>query len=85
MESDSTIAPQQLDEWFLSLLACAGCEQRHPVKLTSDQTALICSCGKYSFPVTDGIPILLLESATVLDENADPNSVQSQLDGSDMH
>ncbi len=60
--------PQSLDDWFLSLLACPGCTARRPLHLGNDQTSLICECGRYSFPITDGIPVLLLESASVLDD-----------------
>ncbi len=75
MDSNRTIGPQPLDDWFIALLACPGCDQRHPVTLSADKTSLLCACGKYSFPVTDGIPVLLINSATVLDENANPNTV----------
>lgn len=75
MESNNTIMPQPLDDWFIALLACPGCEQRHPVTLSSDKSELLCACGKYSFPVSDGIPVLLMESATILDEGASPESL----------
>jgi uncharacterized protein YbaR (Trm112 family) len=81
MESNKSIPPQPLDDWFLELLACPACDQRHPVTLSADKNNLICACGKYSFPVTDGIPILLIESATILDENSDPNRVSSEPTG----
>ena len=80
MDSNKTVPPQQLDDWFIALLACPGCEQRRPLKLSSDNASLLCECGKYSFPVTDGIPVLLMENATVLDENASPNTVPSGAD-----
>lgn len=67
--------PQGLEPWFLDLLACPACVQHHPVILTETKDALLCKCGRYSFPVRDGIPILLKEEATVLNENADPASV----------
>ncbi len=67
--------PQPLDQWFLDLLACPGCEQRLPLHLNEAQDALLCTCGRYSYPVRDGIPILLVEEATVLDENARPENV----------
>ena len=76
MESNNTAESQPLDDWFIALLACPGCPQRHPVSLSADKSSLLCACGKYSYPVTDGIPVLLMESATVLDENADPDTVQ---------
>jgi uncharacterized protein YbaR (Trm112 family) len=78
MESNKTTTPQPLDDWFIALLACPGCEQRHPVMLSQDKSSLFCACGKYSFPVTDGIPVLLMDCATVLDENANPDSVSEE-------
>jgi len=71
------LVPQPLDDWFLSLLACPGCEQRRPLHLGSDEVSLICECGKYSFPITDGIPVLLVENATILNEDATPNQLDS--------
>ncbi len=78
MDTDSsadTPAPQTLDPWFLELLACPGCEQRLPLHLNAAQDALICACGRYSYPIHDGIPVLLVEEATLLDENAHPENV----------
>ena len=77
MSSDNTPAlkPQQMDQWFLDLLVCPGCEQRHPVALNESKDALLCACGRYSFPVREGIPILLVEEAVTLDPNADPASL----------
>ncbi len=70
-------APQPLDPWFLELLACPGCEQRLPLHLSASQDALLCACGRYAYPVREGIPILLVEEAAVLDENARPENVAS--------
>lgn len=67
-----SVTPQPLDDWFIKLLACPGCDQRLPVTLNAAKDALICTCGKYSYPIRDGIPILLVDEATVLDENACP-------------
>ena len=67
--------PQALDQWFLDLLACPGCEQHHPLHLDETHVNLLCACGKYGFPIHDGIPILLVESASVLNEMAHPEDV----------
>ena len=75
METQANLPPQELDPWFLELLACPGCEQHHPVVLSESRDQLLCACGKYAFPIQDGIPILLVESATVLNENADPAQI----------
>lgn len=73
--SNENAAPQPLDPWFLELLACPACEQRHPVDLNPDKTALHCRCGRYAFPIRDGIPILLVEEAAVLNPDARPEDV----------
>jgi uncharacterized protein YbaR (Trm112 family) len=66
------LAPQVLDDWFLELLECPGCEFHLPVKLNAACDSLDCACGRYGFPVRDGIPILLVEEAVVLDAAAYP-------------
>ena len=66
------LPPQVLDDWFLDLLECPGCDYHRPVKLSVAGDALNCECGRYAFPVRDGIPILLVEEAQVLDPSADP-------------
>jgi len=68
-----TIKPQSLDPWFLDLLACPACPQRLSLHLDAPASALICDCGRYSYPISaDGIPDLLIDSATVLDPSAHP-------------
>ena len=79
MSSDVTnsgLPPQALDDWFLDLLECPGCEYHLPVKLNAARDCLNCACGKYAYPVREGIPILLVEEAAILDESADPAKVQ---------
>jgi uncharacterized protein YbaR (Trm112 family) len=75
--STAETAPQPLDDWFLELLACPACSQHWPVTLNAAQDALHCKCGRYAYPVRDGIPILLVEEATILDENARPEDVSA--------
>ena len=70
--NSSGAAPQTLDPWFLALLACPGCTEHHAVTLDTAQNTLNCACGRYAFPIRDGIPILLVEEATVLNAEADP-------------
>ena len=76
-ETDKTNAPapQPLDPWLLELLACPACTQHWPVQLNEAQDQLLCKCGRYAFPIRDGIPIMLVEEAIVLDENAHPEQV----------
>lgn len=76
METENAATtPQSLDPWFLELLACPACPQRHPVHLEEGAARLICACGRYAYPIRDGIPILLVEEAVVVDENARPENV----------
>ncbi len=67
MATEGTAPQQKLDEWFLKLLACPGCDERRALTLNAEGTGLKCACGKYLFPVTDGIPVLLLDNAEILD------------------
>ncbi|HZP82531.1 MAG TPA: Trm112 family protein [Chthonomonadaceae bacterium] len=73
--SENAPAPQPLDQWFLDLLACPACEQHLPLRLSETKDTLLCGCGRYAYPIRDGIPILLVDEATVLDENARPENV----------
>ena len=70
--SSEQVAPQTLDPWFLELLACPGCEVHPPLTLDVARNTLNCACGRYAFPIRDGIPILLVGEATVLNADADP-------------
>jgi uncharacterized protein YbaR (Trm112 family) len=73
--------PQPLDDWFLELLACPACEPHLPVTLNAAQDALLCGCGRYAYPIRDGIPILLVEEATVLDETIPPGGQNAPASG----
>ena len=58
---EATGAPQELDEEFLSLLACPVCKTS--VRREGDR--LICeTCGR-RYPIRDGIPVMLVEEAEV--------------------
>ena len=73
--SAEPVAPQTLDPWFLELLACPGCEVHPPLTLDAARNTLNCACGRYAFPIRDGIPILLVDEATVLNPDADPTTL----------
>jgi uncharacterized protein YbaR (Trm112 family) len=75
---DAVEKPQQLDPWFLSLLACPACPEHLALKYIEAEQLLVCGCGKYAFPIRDGIPILLVDEATLLDENASPANMTDQ-------
>jgi uncharacterized protein YbaR (Trm112 family) len=46
---------------LLEVLACPKC--RGPVVVSEDGTALICEADRLRFPITDGIPVMLLDEA----------------------
>ena len=52
-----------LDPEFVALLACPACDDRPPLRLDAD--TLVCdACGR-SYAIRDGIPVLLVEHATL--------------------
>ncbi len=56
---DSDIRPELLD-----VLACPACDDRPKVELKNG--AICCSkCGR-TYPIEDGIPIMLIEKATIV-------------------
>ncbi len=78
MSSDTpTNRAQSLEPWFLELLACPACEHHFPLTLTENRDALLCKCGRYSYPIRDGIPVLLIDEATEIDSHARPEQVKS--------
>jgi uncharacterized protein len=59
LEPAGPVPPQELDEEFLSLLACPVCKTS--VRRVDDR--LVCStCGR-RYPIRDGIPVMLVEEA----------------------
>ena len=53
-----------LDPVLLEVLACP-CEHHAPVRVDGEPvTALVCTRCRSSFPVRDGIPVMLLDDAT---------------------
>ncbi len=74
--TDSAPAPQPLDDWFLSLLACPACPQRLPLSRGEGGATLVCACGRYAYPINaNGVPSVIVEEAVLLDENARPEDV----------
>lgn len=73
----SVASPQPLEEWFLNVIACPACPQHLPLHLGEEGSTLICECGRYAYPVRDGVPILLVEEATLLDTDAKPDTISS--------
>jgi uncharacterized protein YbaR (Trm112 family) len=63
-------ATQELDEEFLSLLACPVCKTS--IRREGDQ--LICeTCGR-RYPIRDGIPVMLVEEAEMAPSGGAPSS-----------
>ncbi len=50
-----------LDPKLLEILACPACEDRPPVELKGEK--LYCAKCKRSYPVRDGIPVMLVDEA----------------------
>ena len=55
-----------IDENLLALLACPVCDERSPLRQQGDY--LICTKEGIGFPIEDGIPRLLPESAIPADQ-----------------
>jgi uncharacterized protein YbaR (Trm112 family) len=55
--------PFGLDPVLLEILACP-CEHHAPVEPDLATSALVCTRCRTSFPVRDGIPVMLLDEAT---------------------
>ena len=53
---------------LLDILACPACDERPPLELVDDNTFLQCTSCKRKYPVTDGIPQLVIEEAVEPDK-----------------
>lgn len=52
-----------VDPKLLEILACPACDERPPVELKDDK--LVCTtCGR-RYPIENGIPVMLVEKATI--------------------
>ncbi len=57
--AENPAPPQELDEEFLSLLACPICK----TSVTREGDRLVCgTCGR-RYPIRDGIPVMLADEA----------------------
>jgi uncharacterized protein YbaR (Trm112 family) len=57
-----------VDPQLLEVLACPMCKTE--VTLTPDGTGLVCHSCRRRYAIVDDIPIMLVEEATVLPEDA---------------
>lgn len=70
--NDSDIALQgtdmsaQIDDWLLDILACP--KSKAPLRLDSESEELVCDESGLAYPIRDGIPVLLIEEARVINE-----------------
>lgn len=65
-----------IDEQLLALLACPACDDRPPVRQEGE--TLVCErCGRI-YPIREGIPDMLVESAVLPGESApEPGAEES--------
>lgn len=57
---------REIDDKLLEILACPACEERPQVELKGNR--LYCSkCGRM-YPIRDGIPVMLVDEATMEDQ-----------------
>jgi len=55
-----------LDKELLAILACPQCLQ--PVEADADEAWLVCRVCRVRYPVREGIPVMLAEEASPLQE-----------------
>lgn len=52
-----------VDSRLLEILACPACASHPSVRLEND--SLVCDLCKRAYPITDGIPVMLVEESTI--------------------
>lgn len=52
-----------IDPKLIEILACPACDDRPPVELKGE--SLVCSKCKRSYPIKNGIPVMLVEEAEI--------------------
>jgi uncharacterized protein YbaR (Trm112 family) len=62
VEENVALPAQELDDDFLSLLACPQCK----TSVRKDGQSLVCDRCALRFPIRDGIPVMLIEEAEPL-------------------
>jgi uncharacterized protein YbaR (Trm112 family) len=61
-----TTSHTKLDPKLLEILACPACDIRPPVHLSDDGSTLNCDlCGRRYPILADGIPVMLIDQATL--------------------
>lgn len=57
-----------IDQKLLEVLACPACDDRPPVRLENEM--LVCDRCRRAYPILDGIPQMLVESAIRLENQS---------------
>lgn len=57
----------QIDDWLLDILACP--KSKAPLRLDSEAGELVCEESGLAYPIRDGIPVLLVDEARVIDQS----------------
>jgi uncharacterized protein YbaR (Trm112 family) len=60
------LAEHSVSEELLFLLACPACEEHPPLQWQAER--LVCKNCKRTFPIRDGIPVMILEDSPELSE-----------------
>ncbi len=63
-----------IDPKLLEILVCPV--SKGPLRYDAARQELISDKAGLAYPIRDGIPIMLVDEATVLDEAASPNTVE---------
>jgi uncharacterized protein YbaR (Trm112 family) len=67
--SESEFQERVLDPMLLEVVACPTCHGG--LDLSVDRSALVCARCRVSYPIQDGVPVLLTDEARPLDPAAD--------------
>lgn len=63
-----------IDPKLLEILACPACDERPPVRLKGDR--LVCTVCRRAYPIRDGIPVMLVQEATIEPEEQEPKTAR---------
>ena len=50
-----------LSQDLLAILACPRCKRE--VRLLTDETGLVCDTCRLKYPITEGVPVMLVDEA----------------------
>jgi len=55
-----------LDKQLMEIIACPKCTRRGSLEYNQSKNSLVCKDCKLSYPVRDGIPVMLIDEAETL-------------------